>query len=156
MAKKTYNTDSEREHFNKTPYGDSKKLRKLLIKSLNKVADKYDATPISLRKKNNEFTHWEHRESFWHADCFREYLNYVEQTHNKWPERDWLDTLIRQCGHMVWNLVYKTFMKEFRENEGYWTLKLLSETLPKKQRGNESVADHFANKEVEEFFSKFK
>lgn len=151
MAKKEYNTGGEYERFNETPYGNSQKLRKLLISSLNEVAEKYDATPITLRQKGFKGSFFDRTWS-WRADFFRYLLDKVESTHGQWPERSWLDDLIRQCGTMVWNLVNNTVMEEYK-NGGKWPG---ADKLPRKQRGAESVAEHFANLQLEEFLQNFK
>ncbi len=154
MGKKTYNTDEKSEYFNETPYGDSRKLRKRLLKALNDVSEKYNVAPINLSQKGH-VTKWHDRDWVWRADFFRNYLNMVESTHNKWPERYWLDCLVKQCGHMVWNLAHGTVVLEYK-NGGHWALTTLAEAFPKKQRGEESVSENLANQEKAKFCSKFK
>ncbi len=154
MGKKTYDTDGKREYFNETSYGDSKKLRKRLLKALNEVAIKYDAAPIALRNQGY-IGHFHDRDWSWRAEFFRHDLEMVESTHNKWPERIWLDHLIRQAACMVWNLAHGTVVMEYK-NGGHWALATLAEAFPKKQRGEESVAENLANKEKEKFCLKFK
>ncbi len=151
QGKKTHSNIIEYERFNETSYKNSQKLRKLLVSSLNEVAEKYKARPISLRQRDFDGSFFD-REWSWQADFFRKYLNYVESTHREWPERYWLDCLVRQCGIMVWNLTNKTIMMEYK-NGGKWPG---GDKLPRKKRGAESVAEHFANIEEQEFFQNFK
>jgi len=149
---KTYNNSQKYQFFNDVNYDN---LETLLLKELNTIADKYSVEHINLKKIDYNYpSDFNARTWSWRSGFFIEYLNKVNKIYNNDDQhfcRVWLDALIRQCGYMIWNLVYKTTINEWKK-----TGKIPNNTLSRKLRNNiEAVASHFADIETEKFEKKF-
>ncbi len=169
-GKKVYSTQKTFEFFNTA---SSKTLRKQLVTELNKIADQYGADHIDLKKSPPYPDLFSDPFWSWRSSFFIKYLEQAEEykasklrsflhRYVKYPKkykadayanRYWLDCLIRQCGYMVWNLVQKHHMVEWKKTDV-----VPENPLSKRKGGNsiEAVADHFAEKELAAFEENFK